>query len=126
MLIVSLAILSGWRLEFLQPLTDTTVTAGDRAVFSCVLSEAVPIHEVAWYVNDVDIQPDEHWGIEAEGNSYKLILKKAQAHHSGEVTFAARDAIVSAKLSVIGRFGSGLAPNHSSSDLASFHFIIEG
>ncbi|KAJ7322096.1 hypothetical protein JRQ81_018383, partial [Phrynocephalus forsythii] len=91
----------GWRLEFLQPLTDTTVTAGDRAVFSCVLSEAVPVHEVAWYLNDVDIQPDEHWGIEAEGNSYKLILKKAQPHHSGEVTFAARDAIVSAKLSVI-------------------------
>uniref|UniRef100_A0ABM5GMQ0 Obscurin isoform X5 n=1 Tax=Pogona vitticeps TaxID=103695 RepID=A0ABM5GMQ0_9SAUR len=91
----------GWRLEFLQPLTDTTVTAGDQAIFSCVLSEAVPVHEVAWYINDVDIQPDEHWGIEAEGNSYKLILKKAQPHHSGEVTFAARDAIVSAKLSVI-------------------------
>lgn len=102
---MSLILVSGWRLEFLQPLTDTSVTAGERAVFSCVLSEAVPVHEVAWYLNDVDIQPDENWGIEAEGNSYKLILKKAQPYHSGEVTFAARDAIVSAKLSVKGRLG---------------------
>ncbi|XP_062979003.1 obscurin [Elgaria multicarinata webbii] len=92
----------GWRLEFLQPLTDITVTAGDRAVFNCVLSEAVPVNEVAWYINDVDIQPDENWGIEAEENSYKLILKKAQLRHSGEVTFAAREAIASAKLTVIG------------------------
>nr|XP_060639350.1 obscurin-like [Anolis sagrei ordinatus] len=91
----------GWRLEFLQSLTDTTVTAGDQAVFTCVLSEAVPVHEVAWYINDVDIQSDETWGIQAEGNTYTLILKKAQPHHSGEVTFAARDAIASAKLSII-------------------------
>ncbi|XP_053118296.1 obscurin isoform X21 [Hemicordylus capensis] len=91
----------GWRLEFLQPLRDITVTAGDRAVFSCILSEAVPVNEVAWYINDVDIQVDENWEIQAEENSFKLILKKAQPHHSGEVTFAARDAIASAKLSVI-------------------------
>ncbi|XP_077160177.1 obscurin isoform X7 [Paroedura picta] len=91
----------GWRLEFLQPLTDIMVTAGGQATFGCVLSEAVPVNEVAWYINDVDIQPDNDWEIQADGNSYKLILKNAQPHHSGEVTFAARDAIVSAKLSVI-------------------------
>ncbi|XP_029139630.1 obscurin [Protobothrops mucrosquamatus] len=91
----------GWRLEFLQPLTDVTVCAGEQAVFSCVLSEAVPVHEIAWYINDVDIQPNENWKIEVEGNTYKLILKKAQLLHSGEITFAARDAIVSAKLTVI-------------------------
>nr|XP_028607457.1 LOW QUALITY PROTEIN: obscurin [Podarcis muralis] len=91
----------GWRLEFLEPITDTTVAAGDQATFTCVLSEAVPVNEIAWYINDVDIQADENWRIQAEGNSYKLILKKAQLHHSGEVTFAARDAIATAKLSVI-------------------------
>ncbi|KAJ6655088.1 hypothetical protein lerEdw1_005992 [Lerista edwardsae] len=90
----------GWRLEFLQPLKDTVVTAGERAVFSCVLSEAVPTSEVAWYFNGVDIQEDENWEIQAKGKSYTLILKKAQLQHSGEVTFAARDAIESAKLSV--------------------------
>lgn len=102
-LLACFLIISGWRLEFLQPLKDCKVTSGDRATFSCVLSEAVPVHEVAWYHNDVDIQADENWEIQADGNSYKLILKNAQLHHSGEVTFAARDAIVSAKLSVIGK-----------------------
>lgn len=102
-LLACFLIISGWRLEFLQPLKDCKVTSGDRATFSCVLSEAVPVHEVAWYHNDVDIQADENWEIQADGNSYKLILKNAQLHHSGEVTFAARDAIVSAKLSVVGK-----------------------
>ncbi|XP_010131919.1 PREDICTED: obscurin-like [Buceros rhinoceros silvestris] len=91
----------GWRLQILQPLTDVEVSPGEKATFSCVLSEAVPVHEVAWYCNDVEIQSDEDWEIQADGNKYKLILKKAQPHHSGEVTFASREAIATAKLSVI-------------------------
>lgn len=86
----------------MQPLTDVEVSPGDKATFSCVLSEAVPIHEVTWYCNDAEIQSDEDWEIQADGNKYKLILKKAQPHHSGEVTFASREAIATAKLSVIG------------------------
>ncbi|XP_068862349.1 obscurin isoform X12 [Aphelocoma coerulescens] len=91
----------GWRLQFLQPLTDVEVSLGEKATFSCVLSEAVPINEVAWYSNDIEIQSGEDWEVQADGNKYKLILKKAQLHHSGEVTFASREAISSAKLSVI-------------------------
>ncbi|GAB0185061.1 obscurin [Grus japonensis] len=91
----------GWRLQILQPLTDVEVSLGEKATFSCVLSEAVPLTEVAWYNNDVEIQSDEDWEVQADGNKYKLILKKAQPHHSGEVTFASREAIASAKLSVI-------------------------
>ncbi|XP_019363471.1 PREDICTED: obscurin [Gavialis gangeticus] len=91
----------GWRLEFLKPIVDTEVLVEDQATFSCLLSEAVPVSEIAWYINDMEIQPDENWEIQVDGNSYKLILKKAQLHHSGEVTFASRDAIASAKLSVI-------------------------
>ncbi|XP_010121152.1 PREDICTED: obscurin [Chlamydotis macqueenii] len=91
----------GWRLQILQPPTDVEVSSGEKATFSCVLSEAVPVNEVAWYSNDVEIQPDEDWEVQADGNKYKLILKKAQPHHSGEVTFASREAIASAKLSVI-------------------------
>ncbi|XP_029444171.1 obscurin isoform X11 [Rhinatrema bivittatum] len=91
----------GWRLEFLKPLADAEVTAGHQATFSCELSEAVPQNEVAWYYNGSDIQPDENWEMQVDGNRYKLILKEAQLHHSGEVTFASRDAIVSAKLTVI-------------------------
>ncbi|XP_021393666.2 obscurin isoform X15 [Lonchura striata] len=91
----------GWRLQFLQPLTDVEVSLGGKATFSCVLSEAVPVNEVAWYSNGIEIQPGEDWEVQADGNKYKLILKKAQLHHSGEVTFASREAISSAKLSVI-------------------------
>ncbi|XP_023777818.1 obscurin [Cyanistes caeruleus] len=91
----------GWRLQFLQPLTDVEVSLGQKATFSCVLSEAVPVNEVSWYSNDTEIQSGEDWEVQADGNKYKLILKKAQLHHSGEVTFASREAISSAKLSVI-------------------------
>uniref|UniRef100_A0A803VK92 Obscurin, cytoskeletal calmodulin and titin-interacting RhoGEF n=1 Tax=Ficedula albicollis TaxID=59894 RepID=A0A803VK92_FICAL len=91
----------GWRLQFLQPLTDVEVSLGEKATFSCVLSEAVPVNEVTWYNNDIEIQSGEDWEVQADGNKYKLILKKAQLHHSGEVTFASREAISSAKLSVI-------------------------
>lgn len=87
----------------MQPLTDVEVSLGEKATFSCVLSEAVPVNEVAWYSNDIEIQPGEDWEVQADGNKYKLILKNAQLHHSGEVTFASREAISSAKLSVIGK-----------------------
>lgn len=93
----------GWRLQILQPLTDVEVSPGQKATFSCTLSEAVPINEVTWYFNDTEIQPDEDWEIQADGNKYKLTLNKAQPHHSGEVTFASREAIASAKLSVLGK-----------------------
>ncbi|XP_035173163.1 obscurin isoform X5 [Oxyura jamaicensis] len=91
----------GWRLKILQPLTDVEVCPGEKATFSCVLSEAVPINEVTWYINDMEIQSNEDWEVQADGNKYKLILRKAQPHHSGEVTFASREIIASAKLSVI-------------------------
>lgn len=87
----------------MQPLTDVEVSLGEKATFSCVLSEAVPINEVAWYSNGIEIQSGEDWEVQADGNKYKLILKKAQLRHSGEVTFASREAISSAKLSVIGK-----------------------
>ncbi|XP_010016327.1 PREDICTED: obscurin-like, partial [Nestor notabilis] len=90
-----------WRLQILQPLTDVEVPLGEKATFSCILSEAVPITEVSWYSNDVEIQSDEDWEVRADGNKYKLTLKNAQPHHSGEVTFASREAIASAKLFVI-------------------------
>ncbi|XP_053324277.1 obscurin [Spea bombifrons] len=101
--VVSSAFLTvrGWRLEISKPPADTEVVAGDKAMFSCMLSEAVPVNEVAWYFNGVTIQQDEHWAMQVEGNLYKLILTDAQPHHSGEVAFASRDVIVSAKLSVL-------------------------
>ncbi|XP_031759574.1 obscurin isoform X20 [Xenopus tropicalis] len=91
----------GWRLEVVKPPVDSEVIAGGQATFSCTLSEAVPVNEVAWYFNGIDIRPDESWAMQVDGNEYKLILKDAQLHHSGEVAFASRDIVASAKISVL-------------------------
>ncbi|KAM4688626.1 obscurin [Discoglossus pictus] len=101
--VVSSAFLNvrGWRLEVLKPPADAEVIAGDQATFTCVLSEAVPVNEVAWYFNGLDIQPSDTWAMQVDGSQYKLILKDAQLHHTGEVAFASRDVITSAKVSVI-------------------------
>ncbi|XP_041040413.1 obscurin isoform X3 [Carcharodon carcharias] len=92
----------GWHISILQNLSDTEVLRGNAAEFECVLNEVVPTTEVSWYLNETDIQSDEHWETKAEKNTHKLILKNAQFNHSGEITFASRDAITSAKLTVIG------------------------
>ncbi|MGH0167117.1 UNVERIFIED_CONTAM: hypothetical protein FKN15_052514 [Acipenser sinensis] len=101
--VVSSALLTvrGWKLNVVRPLEDSEVAVGGQVEFSCVLSEFVPVAEVSWYVNDSEIHPDDTWAIQADGNSYRLVLKVAQPQLTGEVTFAARDAISSAKLTVI-------------------------
>ncbi|XP_069815234.1 obscurin isoform X2 [Dendropsophus ebraccatus] len=91
----------GWRLDVVKPPVDTEVVAGNKAVFTSVLSEAVPVNEVSWYFNGAPIQPDDNWHMHADGNQYKLLLRDAQAHHTGEVAFASRDVVVSAKLLVL-------------------------
>nr|DBA25321.1 TPA: hypothetical protein GDO54_012866 [Pyxicephalus adspersus] len=91
----------GLRLEVLKPPTDAQVTAGDKAIFTCILSEAVPVNEVSWYLNGLPIQSDENWSMQVEGNQYRLTLKDAQLHHSGEVAFASRDVVASAKLVIL-------------------------
>ncbi|XP_039609186.1 obscurin isoform X1 [Polypterus senegalus] len=101
--VVSSAFLAvrGWQLGVVRPLEDIEVILGEKAEFNCVLSEFVPMSEVSWYLNGSEIHADDTWEMQAQGNSYLLMLKNAQAHHAGEVTFAARDAISSAKLIII-------------------------
>uniref|UniRef100_A0A8C6S235 Obscurin n=1 Tax=Nannospalax galili TaxID=1026970 RepID=A0A8C6S235_NANGA len=93
----------GWRLEVLEPPQDISVRAGAQARFTCMLSEAVPVGEATWYINGAAIQPnDVDWTVTADGNHHALQLNNAQPQHAGEVTFAARDAVASARLSVLG------------------------
>ncbi|XP_032704376.1 obscurin [Lontra canadensis] len=93
----------GWRLDVLEPLQDATVRAGVQAHFTCTLSEAVPVGEATWYINGAAVQPDDpDWMVTAEGSHHALLLRSAQMHHAGEVTFAARDAVASARLTVLG------------------------
>lgn len=94
---------TGWRLEVLEAPQDVTVHAGGQASFSCTLSETVPVGEVTWYINGASVQPDDtDWTVTADGSHHALLLRRAQPHHAGEVTFAARDAVVSARLTVLG------------------------
>lgn len=61
--------------------------------------------EATWYINGAAIQPDDaDWTVTADGNHHALQLSSAQPQHSGEVTFAARDAVASAHLSVLGKW----------------------
>ncbi|XP_048657348.1 obscurin isoform X33 [Marmota marmota marmota] len=92
----------GWRLEVLEAPKDVVVRAGAQAHFTCVLSEALPVGEATWYINGTAVQPDDDWTITADGSHHTLLLRNAQLHHAGEVTFAARDAVTSARLSVLG------------------------
>ncbi|XP_048212692.1 obscurin isoform X13 [Perognathus longimembris pacificus] len=92
----------GWRLEVTEPLKDVTVRAGAQATFTCTLSEVVPVGEATWYINEAVVQQDNTtWKVTADGSQHTLLLCSAQPHHAGEVTFAARDAVVSARLSVL-------------------------
>lgn len=100
---------AGWRLDILEPPQDAMVCARGQASFSCTLSEAVPVGEATWYINGVAVQPDDpDWMVTADGSHHTLLLCSAQLHHAGEVTFAARDAVVSAQLTVLGGLLGGL------------------
>ncbi|KAG1944398.1 obscurin-like protein [Pimephales promelas] len=90
-----------WQLEVVKPLEDKTAIAGEPVEFTCALNEAVPESEVTWYANGVELQRNDQWAMRASGSSYSLILKKAQAQPTQEITFAARDALSMAKLTTI-------------------------
>ncbi|XP_024208150.2 obscurin isoform X39 [Pan troglodytes] len=93
----------GWRLEILEPLKNAAVRAGAQAHFTCTLSEAVPVGEASWYINGAAVQPDDSdWTVTADGSHHALLLRSAQPHHAGEVTFACHDAVASARLTVLG------------------------
>ncbi|XP_072620070.1 obscurin isoform X13 [Vulpes vulpes] len=92
----------GWRLDVLESPRDASVRVGGRAHFTCVLSEAVPVGEATWYINGAAVRPDDpDWTVTADGSHHALLLRGAQPHHAGEVTFAAHDAVASARLTVL-------------------------
>ncbi|KTF73447.1 hypothetical protein cypCar_00026198, partial [Cyprinus carpio] len=90
-----------WQLKVVKPLEDKTAIAGQQAEFNCVLNEAVPESEVTWYANGVELKCNDQWAMRASGSSYSLILKKARALPTQEITFAARDALSMSKLITI-------------------------
>ncbi|XP_042163597.1 obscurin-like isoform X6 [Oncorhynchus tshawytscha] len=91
----------GWQLDVVSGLEDKVAVVGEKVEFSCVLTEPVPEAEVAWYSNGAELKNDNTWAMQADGCFYQLVLRQASAMPPQEITFAARDAISMAKLTVI-------------------------
>ncbi|XP_070989793.1 obscurin-like isoform X32 [Oncorhynchus clarkii lewisi] len=91
----------GWQLDVVSGLEDKVAVVGETLEFSCKLTEPVPEAEVAWYSNGAELKADDTWGMRADGCSYHLVLRQAPAMQPQEITFAARDAISMAKLTII-------------------------
>lgn len=77
---------------------------GERVEFCVELTEPVPAAEVAWYVNGVEIKASDLWTMRADGCSYRLVLRQAPLLPQQEITFAARDALSLAKLTIISKY----------------------
>lgn len=87
-----------------KALEDKVAAVGDRVEFCVELTEPVPAAEAAWYANGVEIKSSNLWTIKADGCSYRLVLRQAPLLPQQEITFAARDAISMAKLTIISKF----------------------
>ncbi|XP_070700635.1 obscurin [Pempheris klunzingeri] len=91
----------GWQLDVVKGLEDKVAAVGEKVEFCVELTEPVPMAEVAWYANGVELKPSDLWAMRADGRSYRLVLRQAPLLPKQEITFAARDALSLAKLTII-------------------------
>lgn len=94
----------GWQLDVLKGLEDKVAAVGERVEFCVELTEPIPAAEIAWYANGVEIKASDLWTIRADGCSYRLVLRQAPLLPQQEITFAARDALSLAKLTIISKY----------------------
>lgn len=87
----------------MKGLEDKVAAVGDKVEFCVELTEPVPSTEVAWYANGVEIKSSDLWAMRADGCSYRLVLRQAPLLPQQEITFAARDALSLAKLTIISK-----------------------
>ncbi|KAK9538589.1 hypothetical protein VZT92_003751 [Zoarces viviparus] len=91
----------GWQLDVVKALEDKVAAVGEKVEFCVELTEPVPVAEVTWYANGVEIKSSDLWAMRADGCSYRLVLRQAPLLPQQEITFAARDALSLAKLTII-------------------------
>ncbi|XP_038157479.1 obscurin isoform X16 [Cyprinodon tularosa] len=91
----------GWKLDIVQGLEDKVVAVGEKVEFCVKVTEPVPATDVAWYANGVELKPSDLWTMRVDGSSYHLLLRQAPLMPQQEITFAARDALSLAKLTII-------------------------
>ncbi|XP_061588383.1 obscurin isoform X12 [Cololabis saira] len=90
-----------WKLEIVKDLEDRVAAVGEKVEFCVKLTEPVPAAEVAWYANGAELKPGDLWAMKADGSSFSLVLRQAPLLPQQEITFAARDALSLAKLTII-------------------------
>ncbi|KAM4551580.1 obscurin isoform 30-T30 [Odontesthes bonariensis] len=90
-----------WQLDIVQGLEDRVAAVGEKVEFCVKLTEPVPAAEVTWYANGVELKPSDLWAMKADASSYWLVLRQAPLLPQQEITFAARDALSLAKLTII-------------------------
>ena len=93
-----------WQLDVKKGLEDKVASVGEKVEFCVELTEPVPAAEVAWYANGVEVKSSDLWATRADGCSYRLVLRQAPLMPQQEITFAARDALSLAKLTIISKF----------------------
>ncbi|XP_015254433.1 PREDICTED: obscurin isoform X13 [Cyprinodon variegatus] len=91
----------GWKLDIVQGLEDKVVAVGEKVEFCVKVTEPVPATDVAWYANGVELKPSDLWTMRVDGSTYHLLLRQAPLMPQQEITFAARDALSLAKLTII-------------------------
>ncbi|XP_035526999.1 obscurin isoform X29 [Morone saxatilis] len=91
----------GWQLDVVKGLEDKVAAVGEKVEFCVELTEPVPATEVAWYANGVELKASDLWAMRIDGCSYRLVLRQAPLMPKQEITFAARDALSLAKLTII-------------------------
>ncbi|KAM9791323.1 obscurin isoform 11-T11 [Syngnathus typhle] len=91
----------GWQLGVAKHLEDVVAAVGERVEFCVELTEPVPAAEIVWYANGVELKPGQLWITRNDGCRYHLILRQAPLMPQQEITFAAREALSMAKLSII-------------------------
>lgn len=87
----------------MKGLEDKVAAVGEKVEFCVELTEPVPAKEVAWYANGIELKPSDLWAMRVDGCSYRLVLRQAPVLPQQEITFAARDALSMAKLSIISK-----------------------
>ncbi|KAM4605629.1 obscurin [Polymixia lowei] len=92
----------GWQLDIVKALEDKVAAVGEKVEFGVELTERVPVAEIAWYANGIELKANDTWAMRADGCCYRLVLRQAPLLPQQEITFAARDAISMAKLTIIG------------------------
>ncbi|XP_049888815.1 obscurin [Epinephelus moara] len=91
----------GWQLDVVKGLEDKVAAVGEKVEFCVELTEHVPATEVAWYANGVELKSSDLWATRVDGCVYRLVLRQAPLLPQQEITFAARDALSLAKLTII-------------------------